>query len=59
LAGCTSRNAAATDPSYPCPSYPCVVPLPGTTRIEHLAANLAAADLRLANTDLQRLDAAV
>ena len=35
-----------------------VVPLPGTTSIAHLQANLAAADLRLADHELARLEAA-
>lgn len=34
-----------------------VVPLPGTTSLAHLRANLAAAGLRLADGDLDRLDA--
>jgi len=35
-----------------------VVPLPGTTSVAHLRANLAAADLRLADDELARLEAA-
>lgn len=35
-----------------------VVPLPGTTRVTHLLANLAAAHLEITDTDLDRLDAA-
>ena len=35
-----------------------VVPLPGTTRVSHLEANIAAAELVLSATDLDRLDAA-
>ncbi|MEJ7796405.1 MAG: aldo/keto reductase [Nocardioides sp.] len=34
-----------------------VVPLPGTTSIDHLRANVAAADLELSEDDLGRLDA--
>jgi aryl-alcohol dehydrogenase-like predicted oxidoreductase len=34
-----------------------VVPLPGTTRITHLLANVVAAQLDIADTDLDRLDA--
>ena len=33
-----------------------VVPLPGTTRVSHLVANIAAADLALSEIDLDRLD---
>jgi aryl-alcohol dehydrogenase-like predicted oxidoreductase len=33
-----------------------VVPLPGTTRVTHLLANIAAADLRLAPDELAQLD---
>lgn len=33
-----------------------VVPLPGTTRISHLRSNVAAADLRLSDDELRRLD---
>ena len=33
-----------------------VVPLPGTTRVSHLEANIAAAGLVLSATDLERLD---
>lgn len=33
-----------------------VVPLPGTTRVSHLRANAAAADLRLSAPELRRLD---
>jgi len=35
-----------------------VVPLPGTTRVSHLDANILAADLALSETDLERLDTA-
>lgn len=35
-----------------------VVPLPGTTSVEHLRANLAAADLRLTDEELARLETA-
>jgi aryl-alcohol dehydrogenase-like predicted oxidoreductase len=35
-----------------------VVPLPGTTRVSHLEANIAAAELVLSATDLDRLDRA-
>jgi len=35
-----------------------VVPLPGTTSVAHLLTNLAAADLRLADTELEQLEAA-
>lgn len=35
-----------------------VVPLPGTTSVAHLRANLAAADLRLTDDELARLEAA-
>ena len=35
-----------------------VLPLPGTTRVSHLDANIAAADLALSADDLERLDAA-
>ncbi len=35
-----------------------VVPLPGTTRVSHLEANIAAAELVLSATDLDRLDTA-
>ena len=35
-----------------------VLPLPGTTRVSHLDANIAAADLPLSATDLDRLDKA-
>ena len=35
-----------------------VLPLPGTTRVSHLDANIAAADLTLSTADLDRLDAA-
>ena len=35
-----------------------IVPLPGTTRVSHLYANIAAADLALSTDDLERLDAA-
>ncbi len=35
-----------------------VVPLPGTTRVPHLRANVAAARLDVADADLDRLDAA-
>jgi len=38
--------------------YHPVVPLPGTTSVAHLQANLAAADLRLADDELARLEAA-
>lgn len=34
-----------------------VVPLPGTTRVSHLHANIAAADLVLSAAELERLDA--
>ena len=34
-----------------------VVPLPGTTRVSHLLANVAAADLALSAAELERLDA--
>lgn len=34
-----------------------VVPLPGTTSVSHLRANVAAADLRLSDDELSRLDA--
>lgn len=37
---------------------PPVVPLPGTTRVPHLLANIAAARLELPEADLARLDAA-
>jgi len=33
-----------------------VVPLPGTTRVSHLKANIAAAGLALSTSDLERLD---
>ena len=33
-----------------------VVPLPGTTRVSHLDANIAAAELALSADDLERLD---
>lgn len=33
-----------------------VVPLPGTTSVDHLRANVAAADLRLSDDELRRLD---
>lgn len=36
-----------------------VIPLPGTTRIAHLAANVAAARLTISDTDLDHLDAVV
>jgi aryl-alcohol dehydrogenase-like predicted oxidoreductase len=36
-----------------------VVPLPGTTRVSHLRSNLAAADLRLTDHELRRLDSLV
>ena len=35
-----------------------VVPLPGTTSVTHLLANLAAADLRLTDAELERLEMA-
>ncbi len=35
-----------------------VVPLPGTTRVSHLIANVASAGLAIAASDLERLDAA-
>ena len=35
-----------------------VVPLPGTTRVSHLEANIAAAELALSAVDLDRLDLA-
>lgn len=35
-----------------------VLPLPGTTSVSHLNANIAAADLALSRDDLERLDAA-
>lgn len=34
-----------------------VIPLPGTTRVSHLRANVAAADVRLSGDELRRLDA--
>lgn len=37
---------------------PPVVPLPGTTRVTHLLANIAAAHLDIADADLDRLDVA-
>ncbi|HET9519135.1 MAG TPA: aldo/keto reductase [Actinoplanes sp.] len=33
-----------------------VTPIPGTTSVQHLRANIAAADLRLSDDDLHRLD---
>jgi aryl-alcohol dehydrogenase-like predicted oxidoreductase len=33
-----------------------VVPIPGTTSLSHLRANLAAADLSLSDDELRRLD---
>jgi aryl-alcohol dehydrogenase-like predicted oxidoreductase len=33
-----------------------VVPLPGTTSVSHLRSNVAAADLRLTDDELRRLD---
>jgi aryl-alcohol dehydrogenase-like predicted oxidoreductase len=36
-----------------------VIPIPGTTRVEHLREDLAAADLRLAADLIARLDALV
>ena len=41
-----------------CRSDQPVVPLPGTTRISHLDANVAAARLELDDTEIDRLDAA-
>jgi aryl-alcohol dehydrogenase-like predicted oxidoreductase len=38
--------------------YPSIVPIPGTRKVSRLEENLAAADLHLAKTDLDELDAA-
>jgi aryl-alcohol dehydrogenase-like predicted oxidoreductase len=39
-------------------SHPTVVPIPGTKRVTYLEVNAAAADVRLTDDDLRRLDAA-
>ena len=36
-----------------------VVPIPGTRRIRHLEENLAAADIRLTDTELEQISQAV
>jgi aryl-alcohol dehydrogenase-like predicted oxidoreductase len=33
-----------------------VVPIPGTTRVQHLEENVAAAEIELSDEDLARLD---
>jgi aryl-alcohol dehydrogenase-like predicted oxidoreductase len=38
---------------------PWIVPIPGTTKLDRLRENIGAADVVLASTDLQRIDAAL
>lgn len=55
-AGCTAAQLAL---AWLLAQDECVVPIPGTTRIEHLEENVAAADLTLDAHILRRVDAAI